>query len=108
MALKGNTKAAKTMELVGCSIEFLRGYIEAKFEIGMTWENTGEWHLDHIIPCAIFDLSDPVQQRECFNFSNLQPLWAKDNFKKSDRLPDGTRGRYVNSKMHASANLYDY
>lgn len=52
----------------------------------MTWENYGPvWHVDHIRPCASFDLQDPAQQRECFNFKNLQPLFAKENLKKGDR-----------------------
>lgn len=49
----------------------------------MSWENYGEWHIDHIKPCSSFDLSDPKQQKECFNYTNLQPLWAIDNLKKS-------------------------
>jgi hypothetical protein len=48
----------------------------------MTWDNYGEWHVDHIQPCASFDLSDPKQLAECFNWSNLQPLWAKENISK--------------------------
>lgn len=103
---KGTIRSIGTMKLVGCSIEFLRGYLEAKFEIGMTWENAGEWHVDHIIPCAAFDLSDPAQQLECFNFSNLQPLWGLDNIRKSNIRPDGTRARFV--KVAASTNLDDY
>jgi len=59
-------------------------------------------HIDHIIPCAVFDMSDPAQQRECFNFSNLQPLWRADNLRKSNIRPDGTRARF------ASKNPNDY
>ena len=51
----------------------------------MTRQNQGEWHIDHIKPCAAFDLTDPKQQKECFNYKNLQPLWAQDNIKKSDK-----------------------
>ena len=83
-ALKGLSKSARTLELVGCDIDFLRRWLEAKFLPGMTWENYGEWHIDHIMPCASFDLSDPVQQRTCFRWTNLQPLWATDNIRKSD------------------------
>jgi hypothetical protein len=76
------TKRDSTMKLVGCSIEFLRGYLEARFEEGMTWENHGEWHIDHIRPCVSFDLTDSAQQCECFHYTNLQPLWASDNLSK--------------------------
>lgn len=82
-ALKGESKSAHTMELIGCSIEFLKEYIANKFTEGMSWDNYGEWHLDHIRPCSSFDLSDPIQQKECFCYKNLQPLWAIDNLKKA-------------------------
>jgi hypothetical protein len=51
----------------------------------MTWENRSKWHVDHIRPCASFNLFDPAQQAACFHFSNLQPLWAADNIRKSDK-----------------------
>jgi hypothetical protein len=70
---------------MGCSIAYAYAYLEAQFAEGMSWENYGEWHIDHIRPCASFDLEDPVQQRECFHYTNLQPLWAKDNLSKSDK-----------------------
>lgn len=83
-ALKLNKKAHCTIDLLGCSPMELREYLESKFEDGMTWENRGlhGWHIDHIKPCASFDLSDPEQQKECFHYTNLQPLWAKDNLSK--------------------------
>jgi hypothetical protein len=71
--------------LLGCTLEFLKGYLEAQFVEGMTWDNYGEWHIDHIIPCADFDLSNPVAQETCFHYSNLQPLWAEDNLKKGNK-----------------------
>ena len=52
----------------------------------MNWENYGVWHIDHIIPCARFDLSDPGQQKICFHYTNLQPMWGEDNLKKGARL----------------------
>lgn len=72
------------MELVGCSIDKLKQHLESKFTEGMSWDNYGDWHVDHIKPCASFDLSDPEQQRLCFNYKNLQPLWAADNLSKGD------------------------
>lgn len=82
-ALKNNRKAAHTIELIGCKWSELRMWLEFQFQDGMTWENYGPiWHVDHIQPCASFDLSDPEQQKECFNYKNLQPLFALDNFRK--------------------------
>lgn len=83
-ALAGVCKAAPTMTLLGCSIEFLREHLEKQFRPGMTWGNYGYkgWWVDHIKPCAKFDLTDPAQQRECFHYTNLQPLWWLDNIKK--------------------------
>ena len=81
-ALKHNYKSAHTMELIGCTIPELWIHLESKFKPLMTRENHGLWHLDHIKPCFKFDLTDPAQQRECFNWSNLQPLWAVDNLRK--------------------------
>ena len=88
-ALKGEQKAATTMELIGCTTEELWLHIESLFETGMTRENNGNgagfWHLDHVKACANFDLSDPKQQRVCFHYTNLQPLWYEDNLKKGTK-----------------------
>jgi hypothetical protein len=85
-ALKYNRKSNSTTNLLGCSIENFRLHIQSKFQDGMTWENYGEWHIDHILPCASFDLSDFEQQKVCFHHTNLQPLWAEENIKKSDNI----------------------
>lgn len=71
-------KYTSSNKLLGCSIIFLKEYIESKFTKGMTWENRGNsgWHIDHIQPCSSFDLSDPKQQKLCFHYTNLQSLWA--------------------------------
>lgn len=87
-ALIGECKCAKTIELLGCTPLKLKQYLESQFQEGMTWKNMGEWHVDHIIPCDYFDLSDLEQQRICFNFRNLQPLWAEDNLSKSNKVPE--------------------
>ena len=81
----GTKKSAKTMDLIGCSIPELRAYLEAQWLPGMSWDNWARdgWHIDHIRPCSSFDLTDPEQQRQCFHFTNLQPLWWQDNLKKS-------------------------
>ena len=83
---KGGHKCSKTIALVGCSIEELRAHLEANFTSGMSWDNYGSWHIDHIKPCAAFDLSDERQQRKCFHYSNLQPLWAQDNLRKGAKV----------------------
>jgi hypothetical protein len=82
-ALKGINKNSTIMELLGCSIEELWIHLESKFQEGMSRENYGKWHIDHIRPCCKFDLTDPNQQTLCFHYTNLQPLWATDNLKKS-------------------------
>lgn len=86
-AFAGVQKSAVTLNLLGCTLEFFKEYLESKFQPGMTWDNYGKngWHLDHIKPCAAFDLSDPEQQRQCSHWSNQQPLWAADNIRKSDK-----------------------
>lgn len=91
-ALKGTCKSARTLELLGCTVEELRVHLEAQFKPGMTWENQGRygWHVDHIRPCASFDMSDPEQQRACFHYTNLQPLWAKENMSKGAKLLDSS------------------
>ena len=88
-ALKGGKKSTNTMKLVGCSIEEFKNHLEKQFKPGMSWDNQGMkgWHIDHIKPCSSFDLTDPEQQRQCFNWTNMQPLWAHENFTKSDSLP---------------------
>lgn len=88
LALRGIDKSQKTLELLGCSLEQFRNHVEAQFTIGMTWENYGKngWELDHIIPCSFFNLINPEEQKKCFNYTNIQPLWATDNRKKSNKI----------------------
>jgi len=88
-ALKGKNKSASTMKLIGCSFDELWNHLESKFESWMTKENYGLWHVDHIIPCASFDLTCPVQQLACFNYKNLQPLEAIENIKKGAKILHG-------------------
>lgn len=79
-------KENSALSFLGCSKEELIQHLESQFSDGMTWENwsLNGWHIDHIRPVSSFDLSDPAQLQECFHYSNLQPLWAIDNLKKSD------------------------
>lgn len=85
-AIKGNPKLSTTLNLVGCDIDYLKEYLEKLFLPNMSWDNYGKWHIDHIIPCNSFDLSDIEQQKKCFHYTNLQPLWAKDNLKKGSKV----------------------
>jgi hypothetical protein len=77
-----------TMEYVGCSIEALRTHLENQFTEGMTWDNQGEWHIDHIKPCASFNLDIEEERHACFHYTNLQPLWGEDNLSKSDKYDE--------------------
>lgn len=84
-ALKNNYKTGSAVKDLGCSIEEFKKYIEERFKPGMSWENHGEWHLDHIKPLANFDLTDREQFLEACHYTNYHPLWAIDNLKKGDR-----------------------
>lgn len=93
-AINNNIKHESAIKLLGCSIEYFISYIESKLLPDMSWDNYGNpngnhsncWHIDHIIPCCNFDLTDINQQKLCFHYTNLQPLWAKDNLSKSDKI----------------------
>ena len=86
---QGTKKSDTTEKLIGCSIGSLKEHLEHKFVEGMSWENYGRggWHIDHIIPCIVFDLAKVSHQRVCFNYQNLQPLWEEDNLAKSNNIP---------------------
>lgn len=87
-ALKGNYKIGSAVRDLGCSIEEFKQYIESKFQEGMTWENWGRygWHIDHIIP--ISSAKTPEETIKLCHYTNLQPLWAKDNLSKGDKYLD--------------------
>jgi len=87
MALKSGSKTTSTMKLIGCTMTELCIYLESKFEPWMTRENYGRggWDVDHIKACAKFDLTDPAQQRECFHWSNLQPMEHIASIKTGNR-----------------------
>src|SRR3990167_2141804 len=75
----GARKSVSTEELVGTTALKLNEHIENQFREGMTWQNHGKWHLDHMIPLASFDLTEEEQQKQAFHYTNLQPLWAEEN-----------------------------
>ena len=87
-ALKRGVKTSSILNLLDCSIEELKHHLESKFYLNketgemMTWENRSLWHIDHIKSCVSFDLTKEEEQKKCFHWSNLQPLWAKENIAK--------------------------
>jgi hypothetical protein len=84
--LKGRVKAAPTLELLDMPWVEYRIYLQGQFCIGMAWNNYGTlWEIDHIIPCANFDLDDAAQQRACFHWSNTQPMLVTENRRKGAR-----------------------
>lgn len=83
--LKKGYKSGSAVSDLGCSVNELKVYLESRFKEGMTWENHGEWHIDHIVPLAFFDLTDREQFLKACHYTNLQPLWAKENLQKRDK-----------------------
>jgi hypothetical protein len=77
-------KKASILKYLGCSLNEFKLYIESQFKEGMNWENQGEWHLDHIIPCASAATQEQIYK--LFHYTNFQPLWAKENITKNDKL----------------------
>jgi len=87
-ALHGNYKNGSAVKDLGCTINEFKTHLESKFQSGMTWDNWSfeGWHIDHIKPLASFDLTDRQQLLMACHYTNLQPLWAKDNLIKSDKI----------------------
>jgi len=92
---QGAQKLVATIKLLGCTSAFFRSYLEKQFVDGMTWENRDKWHIDHKVPCAAFNLLDPLQQRYCFWYKNQQPMWAIDNLRKNDKYKQGDKERLI-------------
>jgi hypothetical protein len=81
---KGYSKNTKTQEMLGVDWEVCKAHIERQFTKGMSWDNYGEWHIDHIIPLASADTEQ--RTKELCHYTNLQPLWSEDNLNKSDKI----------------------
>jgi hypothetical protein len=86
MAMELGSKAGSAVRDLGCSINEFKLYIENQFQPGMSWDNYGKWHLDHVIPLAYYDLSSRQEFLEACNYLNIQPLWAKDNLEKRRKI----------------------
>lgn len=87
-SLKGLKAGRKSFDILGYTLDDLMAHLELKFAKGMTWENYGQWHVDHIIPKSAFNynVSDDLDFKRCWSLSNLQPLWGRDNIKKNAKL----------------------
>ena len=88
-AVTNEAKSGSAVRDLGCTIDFLKTYIETLFLPGMTWENHGrgpnKWHIDHIVPLCQFNLRNRIELRKACYYTNLQPLWEPDNLKKARR-----------------------
>lgn len=87
---KNNKKSNSAIEYLGCTIDEFKIHISNQFVEGMSWENWGKttWHIDHIKPCAKFNLVKEEERYKCFNYKNQQPMWASDNCSKGDKYVD--------------------
>jgi len=93
--LKGK-KAKRTTEYIGCTIDTLKLYLQEKFVSGMTWENYGSaWHIDHILPCSSWNFQDAFECACCWNYRNLQPIFASDNQSKNDTYKEEDKVEYI-------------
>lgn len=94
LSLRENKASKKWETLVGYSLDDLKTHLEKQFKEGMSWDNYGSgWHVDHIVPRSFFKLTSHNSEefRKCWSLNNLQPLWARENISKGDKLPNGIR-----------------
>jgi hypothetical protein len=84
LKLKNIQKKTKTFDLLGCTSEFLKKYLESQFMDGMNWDNRNEWHIDHKIPLSSAKTEEEIY--ELCHYTNLQPLWAFDNLSKGNKI----------------------
>lgn len=91
--LRNLIKGTRTSSLLGCTPQQFKAWIESHFQHGMNWGNRGEWEIDHVRPCASFDLTDKAQVAECFHYTNTRPLWRSENRSKSSHWNGVLHGR---------------
>ena len=80
----GFTKSSKTYKVLGCTFEEFKEHLEKQFKDGMSWENQGKWHLDHIHPVSLAKSEEEIIKLN--HYTNFQPLWAEENIRKGNRL----------------------
>lgn len=99
LALKNNTKSMHTKQMVGASMQEVKEWLESHFSKGMSWENHNKhgWHIDHRIPVAAWDLSNPIEQQMCFSYLNLYPMWAKKNLSKGGKYKEEDKKKYIDN-----------
>lgn len=94
-------KSDTTLNLLGCTREHFMAHIEGQFAKGMSWANLGvgrgHWNLEHVLPCASFDLTKPEHQRICFHWTNIRPMWAIANIKKGDTITEPAMNLRLNA-----------
>lgn len=101
-AVRSKQKKGSAVRDLGCSVEDFLRYMENQFEEGMTWENWTHdtWHIDHVIPLTAFDLTDPDDVKQACHFTNLRPMWARDNVAKSNKIPEDVLVRFMHRKAY--------
>jgi len=103
--IKGHHKQNTVLSYIGCDVEFLKNWLSTQFKEGMSWENHGSvWHVDHIIPCSVFDFSNEDELTKCWNYTNLRPLFVKENLAKSDKIKDDRGRNYTSYSEYQKQN----
>jgi hypothetical protein len=74
------------INLIGCTTRYFRKHLRSQFKKGMSHRNRDQWHIDHVKPCASFDLTNEKERTACYHYSNLAPVWAYDNISKKDKF----------------------
>lgn len=98
-AITNQFKTQSIIDLLDCSVDELKHYLESLFKSEMTWDNHGEiWEIDHIIPCSKFNLTEEKQQKECFHYTNLQPLFKTTKIAESFGYNDQIGNRNKSNK----------